>query len=676
MRLYPHNQRAYDNAVAIFKQHNKTCIIHPTGTGKAVIIAKFIRSNPQARHLLLAPGEHIAAEVAKHTEATRFIFHTYNSCFSSQAFRAPLFDYIYLDEFHRVGAGKWGPKVLKLLAANPDAKVLGTTATHIRFLDDNRDMAFELFKGNIASYFSLNLSFLEGILMAPKYISAIYSIAHEYRRMEERISLSQHEKKELLFKELKARVIDWENSSGLDIILKKHLPPSRKRLIVFCTSLKEMKMAEERLTPILTNIFGSIVSLPIHIKFGREVNNRCLARFNEEDNLTKVLFTVNMVTEGLHGKDISTVILLRETNSPIIWYQQIGRCFSVGQSEQPIILDLVNNFRNIQQVRFRTDYEEEKATLVVHKGRGTYVRQDIPTTAVEFVDETQGIREILTSFESRIDGWMIKYLKLKAIYERDGSLKIPVKGNRAILQWLDWQRGAFRTGSLSPERAALLSEIGIIWDNSNGSRWHSHFLQIKKIIKERGCLPPLSQMDKFLANWLTVQKVKYRQNRLKKVQRQLLEQIVSLKNHRIELWTNRLERLEKYFAEHKKFPSSKGSGIHRDVFNVRASKKAGTLPQFVDERLKDLGFKFESRQRSFEKGLGSLLKFITENNGNLPKRSTNAYLHWWYEDKCIKYRHGRLQKEHIDLFRKHEAATGLKLLPTVIIPPAEQKRRA
>jgi len=673
MQLYPHNQRAYDNAVEIFKEHNRTCIIHPTGTGKAVIIAKFIVSNPTARHLLLAPGEHIAAEVAKHTEGAEFSFYTYNT---AEPFKAPLFDFIYLDEFHRVGAKKWGPQVLQLLESNPDAKVLGTTATHIRFLDDHRNMAFELFKGNIASYFSLNQSFLEGILMAPKYISAVYSITQEYRRMEQRINQSRQEKKESLLKELKSRVIDWENSNGLDVILKKHLPPSRKKLIIFCASLKELTMAEERLAPILKEIFGTVVSLAVHTKFGREVNQRRLARFNEDDSLTKVLFTVNMVTEGLHAKDISTVILLRETNSPIIWYQQIGRCFSVGQMEQPIILDLVNNFRNIQHIRFKTDYEEEKTALAGQKARAAYTHQEIKPMAVEFVDETQGIREILTSFESRIDGWMIRYLRLKAIYERNGNLKVKKKGNGAVLLWLDWQRKAFKAGRLSPEKAALLSEIGMIWDNTNDSKWHAHFREVKNIIDEHGQLPPLGRLGKFLANWLTVQKVKYRQNKLKPAQRKLLEQIVSVKDHRMELWKDRLKRMEKYFAKHQKFPSSKGLGIHRDVFNARAAKKAGTIPKFVEERLTELGFKFTSRQRSFGKGLESLMKFVEENNGNLPTKKSNGYLHSWYDDKCRKFRRGQLEKEHIELFRMQEAATGIKLLPTTIIPRSQQARRA
>jgi hypothetical protein len=70
------------------------------------------------------------------------------------------------------------------------------------------------------------------------------------------------------------------------------------------------------------------------------------------------------------------------------------------------------------------------------------------------------------------------------------------------------------------------------------------------------------------------------------------------------------------------------------------------------------------------------MKFIKENNGKLPDRSTSPYLYWWLYDKCIKYRRGQLKQEHIQLFRMQEAASGLKLLPTIIIAPDQQARRA
>lgn len=60
-------------------------------------------------------------------------------------------DYIVLDEFHRCGAEMWGDGVDRLLSLYPDTPILGLSATAIRYLDNQRNMADELFDGNIAS---------------------------------------------------------------------------------------------------------------------------------------------------------------------------------------------------------------------------------------------------------------------------------------------------------------------------------------------------------------------------------------------------------------------------------------------------------------------------------------------------------------------------------------------
>jgi superfamily II DNA or RNA helicase len=59
-------------------------------------------------------------------------------------------EFIVMDEFHRAGALKWGQAVKQLTGLNKNTKILGTTATHIRFLDSSRDMATELFN-NVCS---------------------------------------------------------------------------------------------------------------------------------------------------------------------------------------------------------------------------------------------------------------------------------------------------------------------------------------------------------------------------------------------------------------------------------------------------------------------------------------------------------------------------------------------
>ena len=77
-----------------------------------------------------------------------------------------------LDEFHRAGAKEWGIGVQKLLSMHEDAKVLGTSATPIRYLDSLRNMADELFNNNFAVNMSLADAIREKILPLPVYVTS------------------------------------------------------------------------------------------------------------------------------------------------------------------------------------------------------------------------------------------------------------------------------------------------------------------------------------------------------------------------------------------------------------------------------------------------------------------------------------------------------------------------
>ena len=83
--------------------------------------------------------------------------------------------YIILDEFHRAGAESWGRGVQRLLARFAEISVLGLSATSIRYLDNRRDMADELFDGNVASEMTLGEAVVRGILTPPTYVISMYS---------------------------------------------------------------------------------------------------------------------------------------------------------------------------------------------------------------------------------------------------------------------------------------------------------------------------------------------------------------------------------------------------------------------------------------------------------------------------------------------------------------------
>lgn len=77
-------------------------------------------------------------------------------------------DYIILDDFHLCGSREWSKQITLLLSNNPQAKVLGLSATPVRSLDGNRDMSQELFYGNVAHEIFLKKAIRDGLLAAPE----------------------------------------------------------------------------------------------------------------------------------------------------------------------------------------------------------------------------------------------------------------------------------------------------------------------------------------------------------------------------------------------------------------------------------------------------------------------------------------------------------------------------
>ena len=68
-----------------------------------------------------------------------------------------------------------------------------------------------------------------------------------------------------------------------------------------------------------------------------------------------------MLNEGLHVSDISGVIMLRPTSSPIIYMQQLGRALSVGHNSEPIVFDIVNNVKCYDAIN--EIYDEVKKSI-------------------------------------------------------------------------------------------------------------------------------------------------------------------------------------------------------------------------------------------------------------------------------------------------------------------------
>ncbi|MHA4810669.1 Helicase associated domain protein [Flavitalea flava] len=569
MGLFRHNKEAFDKAVCMFEQGNRTCIIQPTGTGKSMIIAEFIKQNKSKRHLLLAPGTHIFSEIRKHLEAVEISCGTYIGLMANKSlFRINSYDYIYLDEFHRLGADVWGDAVKRLLALNQGAKILGTSATHIRYLDDNRNMASEIFNDRIATQMSLNSAIINGILPFPTYVSALYSVQSEYEKMHRKISQSTLKNKETALRELKNKVIDWENSSGLDVIIRKHLSTDRRRIIVFCKDWGHLEYGRKVLDPIFERIYGSFKSMSIYSKKRSTENETALGLFRTEDENVIVLYAIDKINEGLHSKSCNTVILMRDTVSPIVFYQQIGRAFSIAPTNPPLIIDLVNNFMNLHFNFFKSDIERESNLL--QPGRQP-IECEEKKTAIQFIDETQDIRQIFSFFKEEVDAYKKIYKKAKSFFEENGHLYVPYI-NRELYEWIRLQRESYLRGRMGKNRAAQLRAIGMDLEQELPIRWMTVFTELKDWVKVHGSLPNFAENTR-IYTWMVRQRQAFNAGTLLLGQVDILNTLISLEgDKRVEI---RIKKLINYFKGGNGSPTDQA--IRPDIQLIKISYQKNSL---------------------------------------------------------------------------------------------------
>ena len=143
--------------------------------------------------------------------------------------------YIVLDEFHRAGAECWGESTVALLKLCPEAKLLGLTATNIRYLDNNRDMAEELFDGHMMQNDFGLISIIMAAYNAEKTIKqAINSVLSQTYTNFELLVVNDCSKdrtvelvKDIVAKDSRVRLISNVKNSGVSYTRKHGLEEAK-----------------------------------------------------------------------------------------------------------------------------------------------------------------------------------------------------------------------------------------------------------------------------------------------------------------------------------------------------------------------------------------------------------------------------------------------------------------
>ena len=489
--LYCHNLNAYEAAVSMLSRTGKAAIIHPTGTGKSFIGFKLCEDNPDKRICWLSPSEYIYEtqmenwQDAGGSAPANIAFFTYaRLMLMEEAALAELRpDYIILDEFHRCGAEMWGAGVERLLNLYPSAPLLGLSATNIRYLDQQRDMADELFDGNIASQMTLGDAIVQGILSPPRYVMALYSYEKDLERLRRRIRSAKNKAVQDAAKECFEKLRRaLANAEGMDEIFDRHMTDRSGKYLVFCSNAAHM----DEMIAKVPEWFAKVDPAPhIYRAYADDPSTRkAFAAFKEDGSEhLKLMFCINMLNEGVHVDDVSGVILLRPTVSPIIYKQQIGRALSAGKKTDAVIFDIVLNVENLYSISFVQ--EEMRAAITYYRYLGDYKR--IVNESFRLIDETRDCKRLFSELEQTLNAsWELMIAEARRYYREHGDLIVPAKyktdGGLSLGSWLNLQRNKYKgkaAGHLTDDQIAQLNELGIVWDSYHDLSWERNYLEAK-----------------------------------------------------------------------------------------------------------------------------------------------------------------------------------------------------
>lgn len=330
------------------RNQNKALIISATGSGKTYLSAFAIKEFAAKRVLFIVHRENILnAAIHSYTKVfpqlkagkltgelkqfeADFIFASLQTLQKDEhlyQFGADCFDYIVIDEVHRAGSVGY-QKILKHFQPK---FLLGMTATPER--SDNFDI-YQLFDHNIAYEIRLNEA-LEENLVCPFHYFGISELMVNNNYLDDYSCFNQ------------VNYSDRVKHIITNLKLYGHGGSDKVRGLIFVSRVEEAHELSRHF-----NLVGyKTLSLSgVHDDSYRENAIRLLANNLYDTNgkpqeYLDYIFSVDIFNEGIDIPCVNQIVLLRPTQSAIVFVQQLGRGLRKSlDKDYCVVLDFIGNY--------------------------------------------------------------------------------------------------------------------------------------------------------------------------------------------------------------------------------------------------------------------------------------------------------------------------------------------
>lgn len=409
--LLKHNQEAFQEINKMIESGiKKIAVPRATGSGKTYLIGALAEKYNDDKKLVLEPTRPLLDSIKEKFDEfgianTDFITYQKLIRMSDEDIAAMDYKLIFLDEAHHGTAPKWGQKINYLMETHSDSIICGTSATTVR--NDGVNVIETLFDDNAIEELSLSTAIARKVLPCPHYITAIYRLDDEFEKLKKRIESATNtksEKKEF-YKKMQEMKLHFEKSYGVPLILNKYIKVKNGKYLVFCKDKKHLDaMRDVVIDWFKTASVKDVHSYAVYSDYpDKEKDYKDFLEDNSDS--AKILFSINMLNEGLHIKNISGVLMLRTTQSNLIYLQQLGRLVEAENLDKYLVVfDFVNNFSSVndgigllKEIKDAVAREKESDSDFDDSGF-----EDIDTFFV--IENVVQIKEMFNEIEGRLKG--------------------------------------------------------------------------------------------------------------------------------------------------------------------------------------------------------------------------------------------------------------------------------
>ena len=309
-----------------------------------------------------------------------FLFSTNISMANSlNLFGKNRFDYIIVDECHHATAETYR----RIIDYFEPEFLLGLTATPERM--DNQDV-FDLFDKNVPYELRLRDAIINNLVVPFKY----------YGIRDQLVDYGLKKDKEVQFV---AQLATTEHCDFIASEIEKHRPEGKLKALAFCRNVTHARMMSE--------VMGEKYKTA-YLTGKNNVGERIRA-YNDlqnDNNELQILFTVDILNEGVDIPGVNMVLFLRPTESSTIFIQQLGRGLRKYDNKPYVtVLDFIgNSYKRSVQVAFALSSLSEnfvmEKKLMEQLVKDDFKALDLKKHGVEIHIDDLSKEEIISFIES------------------------------------------------------------------------------------------------------------------------------------------------------------------------------------------------------------------------------------------------------------------------------------